>query len=96
MPNNNIWSYWLQDFPRAQYGAMLPQGTPSFQNYWRSQYGNVLGQYETALGKQALAGQPPSLGFGEFLGSYPFAQQYGLLSPRQKGFRQPQRLSWRV
>lgn len=98
MPNNNAnpWSYWLEDFPRAQYGAMIPGGAPSFSDYWRGQYGNVYGQYQTALGRQAMAGQPPSLGFGEFLGDFPFAQQYGLLSPSQRGYRQPQRLAWRV
>ncbi len=94
--DTNPWQYWLEDFPRAQYGAMMPSGTPSFADYWRGQFGDVYGQYQTALGRQALAGQPPSLGFGEFLGTYPFEQQYGLLSPSQRGFRQPQRLTWRV
>lgn len=97
MPNNtNPWSMWLEDFPRAQYGATIPRGAPSFEDYWRGRYGNVWGQYQTALGRQAKAGLPPSLSFGEFLGSFPFAERYGLLSPGQKGFRQPQRLSWRV
>lgn len=94
--NNNPWKYWLEDFPRAQYGALIPRGTPSFADYWKSQYGNVYGDYQTALGRQALAGQPPSLGFGQFLGTYPFAERYGLLSPRQRGHRMPQRLAWRV
>lgn len=97
MPNNtNPWQYWLQDFPRAQYGAMIPGGSQAFSDYWRGQYGNVYGDYQTALGRQALAGEPPSLGFGQFLGEYPFAEQYGLLSPSRRGLRQPQRLSWRV
>lgn len=97
MPNNtNPWQFWLEDFPRAQYGASIPSGARSFEDYWRGQYGNVYGDYQTALGQQAMAGQPPSLGFGEFLGGFPFAEQYGLLSPRQRGYRIPQQLSWRV
>jgi len=96
MPNYNIWQDWLADFPRALYGASIPGGTRSFTDYWRSQYGNVYGDYQTALGRQAMAGQPPSLGFGEFLGTFPFAERYGLLSPQRRGFRMPQRLQWRV
>ena len=96
MPNYNIWEDWLEDFPRALYGASIPTGARSFEEYWRGQYGTVAGQYETALGRQAMAGQPPSLRFGEFLGTFPFEQQYGLLSPSQRGYRQPQRLQWRV
>ena len=97
MPNNNnIWEYWLEDFPRALYGASIPTGARSFEDYWRSQYGTVSGQYQTALGRQAMAGQPPSLGFAEFLQDFPFAREYGLLSPSQRGYRQPQRLTWRV
>lgn len=97
MPKNtNPWEYWLEDFPRALYGASIPGGTKPFSDYWRGQYGNVYGDYQTELGKQALAGQPPNLGFGEFLGAYPFSQQYGLMSPRQRGHRGTQRLSWRV
>ncbi len=85
MPNDNPWKYWLEDFPQAQYGAMIPEGTPSFTNYWRSRFGNVAGQYQTALGKQALAGQPPSLGFGSFLESYPFMQRWQQTSPFRGG-----------
>lgn len=96
MPNNNAWSYWLEDFPRARYGAQIPKGAPSFQDYWRGQYGNVYGDYQTALGEMAMAGQPPSLMFGDFLGSYPFAEKYNLLSPRRRGYRMPNRLEWRV
>ena len=94
--NNSIWSYWLEDFPRALYGAMMPGGTPTFEDYWKGQYGNVYGDYQTALGQLALAGQPPSTTFGQFLDSYPFASKYNLLSPSQLGYRTPSRMRWRV
>ena len=96
MPETNPWSYWLQDFPRAEYGALIPGGTPSFTDYWRNQYGNVYGDWQTKLGQMVLGGQAPSLGFGDFLGNYPFAEQYNLLSPRQRGYMQPRNLQWRV
>ena len=96
MPNDNPWQYWLEDFPRAMYGASIPAGSRAFSDYWTGQYGNVAGDYQTALGQQAMAGQPPSLGFGDYLQNYGFQRQYNLLSPGQRGLRQPQGLSWRV
>ena len=85
MPNNNIWSHWLEDFPTAAYQARIPKGTPSFQDYWQRQMSKVMGQYEGALGKQAMAGQPPSLLFSDFLGNYPWTQYWNQMSPGQRG-----------
>ena len=100
MPNNtNPWQYWLEDYPSALYGAMTPAGSPSFADYWQGQQSKVFGKYQTALGKQAIAGQPPSLGFGEFLGNYPWMQQWYGLSPSQRGLnlgRLAPGLQWRV
>jgi len=99
MANNNIWQWYLEDYPSTLYQAMIPQGTPSFQDYWQRQMSKVMGQYEGALGKQAMAGQPPSLGFGDFLGNYPWTQQWQGLSPSQRGLnlgRLAPSLTWRV
>ena len=97
MPNNNPWSFWLEDFPEALYGAMIPKGTPSFMDYWQGQRGNVWQQYQTALGQQALGGQPPSLGFRSFLEDYPFLQRWSLMSPQRRGYRSfMPGLSWRI
>jgi len=97
--SNNPWSYWLEDYPSALYQSMIPQGTPSFQDYWQKQMSKVTGQYEGALGKQALGGQPPSLFFQDFLQSYPWTQNWYNLSPSQRGLNSGQfapSLQWGV
>ena len=83
--NENPWQYWLEDVPNALYQAMIPKGTPSFQNYWQRQQSKIMNEYEGALGKQALGGQPPSLGFGDFLSSYPWQSQWYSMSPASRG-----------
>ena len=100
MPNTNPWSFWLEDFPQAQFQASIPQGTTPFMDYWRSQYGNVWGQYQGALGKQATAGQPPSLSFGDYLSQQtPYMEQWQALPERDRGIyrgRFAPSLSWRL
>ena len=99
MPNDNVWQYWLEDYPSALYGAMIPQGTPSFQDYWQRQLSKVSGEYEGALGKMALAGQPPSLSFTNFLQNYPWTQRWYGMSPSERGISLGSlspRLQWRV
>ena len=97
--NTNSWSYWAEDFPSALYEAMIPQGTPSFQDYWQRQQSKIYGEYMGALGKQALSGQPPSMMFSEFLGNLPWTQRWYGLSPSQRGLNLGQlapSLQWRV
>lgn len=101
MANNNPWSYWLEDYPSALYQAMIPKNvSPTFMDYWRGQSGNVWSQYQGALAEQALAGEPPSLGFGDFLGKdWPFMKKWWNLSPQQRGVNYGQfapSLRWRV
>lgn len=83
--SNNPWQWYLEDYPSALYGAMIPQGTPSFQNYWQRQLSKVTGEYETGLGRQAMAGQPPSLFFSDFLQNYPWTENWYNMSPSQRG-----------
>ena len=99
MPEQNIWKYWLEDYPTAQYQAMIPAGvSPSFVDYWQRQQSRVMSSYEGALGKQALAGQPPSLGFGDYLGGKDWLKDWYKLSPGARGYNPglSQSLSWRV
>jgi len=68
-------------------------------DYWRKQQGRVWGEYETALGQMAMAGEPPSMHFRSFLEQYPFMQRFNLMSPAQRGInygRFAPRLSWRL
>ena len=100
MPGNNIWLDWLEETPQAAWGALRPQQGPiSFLDFWRGQEGNLWGEYQGALGKMALAGQPPSLGFTNFLQGFPWLQRYWALSPQQRGYdesRYAPRLRWNV
>ena len=87
MALDNIWSYWAEENPQALYGAMIPSTTPAIQKYWGNQYGDVWQNYMAKLGKMALGGNPPSLNFSEFLGTYPFSQYWNQMSPAQRGVR---------
>jgi len=98
MPNNNIWQWYLEDYPETLYQASVPKGTPSFQDYWQKQMSKVMGEYQGALGKQAMSGQPPSLFFQDFLQNYPWTQNWFNLSPGQRGVntgRMAPSLQWR-
>ncbi len=99
MPNSNPWRYWLEDTPSAAYQSSIPSGSPSFTDYWKKQQGSMWGEYQGALGKQVLAGQPPSLQFTDFLRNYPWTQRWMGMSPSQRGINQSQfswPLQWRV
>jgi len=100
MPYENPWASWLEDYPSALYGAMRPRtGSRSFTDYWRGQQSNVYGDYMARLGQMTMAGQPPNLGFQEFLGQYPFLSQYLGMSPGERGqypARYAPRLRWNV
>ena len=85
MPNENPWRYWLEETPSTLFQSKIPGGTPSFTDYWRRQLSKVTGEYQGALGKQALSGQPPSLRFEDFLSKYPFSEEWWRLSPSQRG-----------
>ena len=101
MPNQgNPWAPWLEDYPSALYQAKIPGGiSPSFVDYWQRQQSRVMGQYQGALGKQVLGGQPPSLMFGEFLEDYPWSKYWYQMSPGQRGINMgalAPSLQWRV
>ena len=82
---SSLWKEWLEETPRALYGAMLPTGTPSFTDYWKSQYGNVYGDYMKRLGEMALGGQVPSLDYSSYLSQYPWMRYWQNLAPSQRG-----------
>ena len=93
------WSYWLEDFPGAAFQAAIPKGTPSFTAYWQRQLSKVSGEYQGALGKQALSGQPPSLTFGDYLGGKDWFADWYRMSPSQRGINVgalAPSLTWRV
>ena len=94
MATESPWKYWLEEVPSALYQAMVPKGTPSFMDYWQRQQSRVMGEYEGALGKQALAGQPPSLSFGNFLGDYPWQQKWFNLTPQSRGLNTGKFAPW--
>ena len=99
MAVENPWRYWLEDFPGAAFQAAIPKGTPSFTDYWQRQLSKVSGEYQGALGKQALSGQPPSLRFEDFLSKYPFSEEWWRLSPSDRGVNigaLAPSLQWRV
>ncbi len=102
MPEWNIYRDWLEETPRALYGALRPQaGSPSFLDYFRSSQGEsrVWDDYWTRLGRMALGGQAPSLNPSDFLANYQYGQEYQKLSPSQRGAGAGQyggRLRWNV
>lgn len=100
MPNNtNPWAPWLEENPAALYGASIPQGSPSFMDYWNKQQGRVWQQYQSALGQQVMGGEPPSMRFSTFLEQWPFMKRWQALSPAMRGInygRFAPSLSWRV
>lgn len=99
MPNENPWKYWLQESPTALYQSMIPAGvSPNFVDYWQRQQSRVMGAYQGALGKQVLGGQPPTLGFEEYLGGKNWAEDWYRMSPGARGYNMglSPSLSWRV
>ena len=89
MPNN-IWGDWLEAEPRAGYFGALAnrQFTPAQTSYWGGQFGNVYNRFLGQLGQTAMRGQMPTQTFGGFTGQYPWQQQWGELSRRQRGYRE--------
>lgn len=80
-------SRFLEATPQAAYMSFLPSLTRPMQRYFGRQFGDVYGQYMGALGQEAQrTGTLPQLPFMDFLGRYDFGQQYGGLSPQQRGF----------
>ena len=96
----NIWSWFLEDYPEIGYQAYIPQrGAPSFLDYWRRQMGGVTAEYNQALGQMARRGQAPSLMWTDFLANYPWLQRYLGLAPEERGERASlfsPRLRWNI
>ena len=97
MAVTNPWTAWLEDYPEAAYEAYRPlTGAPGFLNYWKQRYGDVYGSYMGSLGRTSRMGQMPTMSFMDFLGAYPFAQEWQGLGPRERGERSPGMLRWRI
>ena len=97
MPEDNIWSDFLEDIPEAAYYSAAPFGAgpsaaspfgggyaPAQQRYWSGQYGNVANQYMGQMGRSLRAGQAPSMTFTDYLAQYPWTQRYSALSPAMR------------
>lgn len=81
------YSQYLRETPRAAFGAFMPQQR-KFQRYFLPRYSDIYTGYEGELGRQAMAGQEPTMAFSDYLQSYPWLQQYYGTAPQQRGFYQ--------
>jgi len=86
---------FLKETPRAAYMSFLPELTRPMQRHFGRNYQDIYGQYLGAIGQEAQMGQLPQLQFTDFLKNYGFEQQYGGLSPQQRG-SYPSRLAPRT
>ena len=92
MPNafnlteTNPWLGFSLDDPQGTYGAFLPKTDNTFlSNYLKNQYGNIYGDYNAELNKQALSGQAPSMEWANYLQGYPFLSAWYKMSPNSRG-----------
>ena len=93
----NPWYPFIQETPEIAWGALKPQfGPQNYMDYWNKQYGNVYDKYMGRLGQMALAGQPPNLEFTDFLGAYPFLDEWLKKAPWARGERSPAGLRWNI
>lgn len=82
----NPWDWYLEEYPEETYGGMRPRSSSrGYTDYWKNQYGNVFSDWESELGRLAMAGQPPALTFQSYLSSYPWLQNYLGQSPGARG-----------
>ena len=69
------------------FGYQPPQsgrGT-NIQDFYRNRFSDIFSQYQGQLGAQTEAHQTPSLGFRDYLQSYPFLQQFYNQAPAARG-----------
>ena len=80
------WIEELENLPQAAYYAQQPQwGAPKQQRYYQGQFQEIQNQYLGRLGQQMMGGGMPSLQFTDFLGNFPWTQQYAQLPPSLRG-----------
>src|SRR3990167_5691667 len=87
MPMDNIWQWFLEDYPDTAFASLSPQGMTPFANFWQGQKGRVRNEYEGALGRMALSGQQPALEYTDWLQHYPWMRKWLQMSPGQRGER---------
>jgi len=91
MPNNNPFADWLYDDedPSAQSAAYFSNQnqwkTPNMKKYFQGQFSNIQNQYMGQLGQMAHGGQAATLEFPDFLKDINWGQEYGQLTPMQRG-----------
>ena len=67
---------WLEDNPEAAYMARITGMTDPLRGFYSNMFSPIYGEYLGALGQEAMTGEVPSLGFGGFLGRYPFMSRF--------------------
>ena len=85
MPYPNVLSSFLAANPYSQYQNVLSGLDPARRRYFAPRYGDIYGRYQGTLAAQALAGEEPTGKFSDFLGNFPFTQEFYGRSPRQRG-----------
>ena len=57
--------------------------SPSQQQYWGGQFGDVYNQFTGEQGRAAAAGQP-MMSFADYLETYPFTQRFTSMAPSMR------------
>lgn len=90
MAQHNPFAGFLEDEPRAGYFSLQSQNpfgrSPNQQNYFQNQFQPIYDEFLGRLGRQIQdTGDQPTLNWMDFLGDFPFQQQYGSLPPSARG-----------
>ena len=98
---NSPWYEWLEEEPQAMYRGMLGgiggRGRgQNFLDYWKSQYGNIYGDYMGRVGRQVLGGGDPTLSFYDFLNQFDFGQEWAKMAPWARGESRSPRGFWNL
>lgn len=89
------WRDLLEEVPESAYFSYQnqPGRSPNQLRHFQSQFENVQKQYKGAVGQQIRSGETPSLRLEDFLSQWftpggGAAQQWGSMSPGQRGAKQ--------
>jgi len=77
---------FLRSNPRATFQSFLPELSMPMRRHYGYRYDDLYGQYLGQLGQEIRSsGGLPSLQFQDFLGNYPWLQEYMGIAPRARG-----------